>query len=254
MRCRAMTLPRRTFSASDGMRSSGSSMTASMGSTIGVISTRSVRQPSASTTRSASVSEASDEVRYGIRTARRLAAPIARAARKATVAESTPPERPTTRRSKPACRIWDRMKPMMTSTAWAGSIAGSGGNWLAMVIPRERRRSRALGDDPVELSSHELEPLVGEERQAVRCIRKSSEFRVPTTSASSHSGACATTDPSAQDPRAAPEREALSLPTRLQNASGTVPSSAYVSCILCQPSIAWSPALEPGARDGPARR
>jgi hypothetical protein len=25
-----------------------------------------------------------------------------------------------------------------------------------------------------------------------------------------------------------------------------------VSCILCQPSIAWSPALDPGARDGPA--
>ena len=27
--------------------------------------------------------------------------------------------------------------------------------------------ARALGDDPVELSSHELEPLVGQERQAV---------------------------------------------------------------------------------------
>ena len=43
-----------------------------------------------------------------------------------------------------------------------------------------------------------------------------------------------------------------SLPTRLQNATGTVPSSAYVSCILRQPPIAASPASLPGARDGPA--
>ncbi len=44
-------------------------MSASIGSTIGVMSTRSVRQPSAVTMRSASVSDASEEVRYGIRTA-----------------------------------------------------------------------------------------------------------------------------------------------------------------------------------------
>ena len=45
-----------------------------------------------------------------------------------------------------------------------------------------------------------------------------------------------------------------SLPTRLQNATATVPSRAYVSCILCQPAMAARPASLPGARAGPAAR
>jgi len=62
------------------------------------------------------VSDDGSEVRYGIRTARRFSAATARAARKATVALSTPPDRPTTSRSKPVCSSWLRMKPMITAT------------------------------------------------------------------------------------------------------------------------------------------
>jgi hypothetical protein len=56
-------------------------MSASIGSTMGVMSTRSLRQPSPSTMRSASASESGDEARYGMRMASSLSGPMARAHR-----------------------------------------------------------------------------------------------------------------------------------------------------------------------------
>ena len=81
---------------------------------MGVISTRSPRQPSASTTRFASCSASGALDRYGMDTASTRSGPMARAARKATVAESMPPDSPTTSRSKPVCSSWELMNPTIT--------------------------------------------------------------------------------------------------------------------------------------------
>ena len=104
-----------------------------------------------------------------MRTASRLSGPMARAHRNATVAESTPPDRPSTIRSKPVWAIWARMKPTMTSTACAGSMAGSGVRSGSVMAGSSAGAGRPARSAMIRSSSRrvELEPLVGQERQAV---------------------------------------------------------------------------------------
>ena len=72
-------------------------------------------------------------------------------------------------RSKPVCSIWARMKPMMTSTACAGSIGRKRRRpvRLAHAVVGRCRQIGPFGDDAVDLAPRELEALVGKERQAV---------------------------------------------------------------------------------------
>src|SRR5439155_23571892 len=102
----------------------------------------------------ASVSEAGELVRYGMRTASRLPALTARAARKATVAESTPPDSPTTILEKPVCSIWEEMKATMRSALVAGAISGRGrslaGTDLALTRARPRVPARRPARGPAQ--------------------------------------------------------------------------------------------------------
>src|SRR3954447_27081054 len=155
---------------------------------------------SAPTTDRASTSDASDEVRYGIRTHSSRSAPIASATRYATSAESIPPDSPSTARSNPAWRSCPRMNAAMTWRATSVSIASSSGRTNsgsavpvtrrspAGDVPSRRgpsvasrphiqaglgavtrgrvvRKPRPLGDQPPPLARDQLRPFVAQERQ-----------------------------------------------------------------------------------------
>src|SRR6187549_310007 len=144
----------------------------------------------------------------------------------------------------------------MTSTAWAGSMAGSGARSSRSALTSVIDAGGAvdpgpLGDDPIELASHELEALIGEERQAVALhpnvvgVQGADDERLLPQWRLRHDRSVG-----GQDPRAAPEREALLVPDAIAERERHRPEQRVRVLHLVPPLDR----LEPGAGAGSPRR
>src|SRR6188768_718065 len=136
---------------------------------MGVMPTSRLVQPSAATTVSASARDAGDDVRYGISTHSSLSAPIASLIRNATSAESSPPDNPSTMRSNPVCSRWPRRNSPMIWRATPVSMRSSSGSTYGAPAGAASLLNvfdpGALPQQPLELSVHQLRPLVSQQRQ-----------------------------------------------------------------------------------------